>query len=1630
MNPQEGRTNLSPAMSWKLFLLFCLCVTPGMSATLVLTPMNYIASIQAADNGTDPTVDVILTNGTYTGVRFIPIPTSERTLREFQNVNLTRQSVWSFTSMYGSSSAIISSDINIGSQGPDISFSNIYFQNASIISNGAQSIQIFGCNFNAASKPALSIGAPSSVNISHSTFTNNVDSAGGSAISMNQGSLIISSSQFINNTCSQCGGAIFIVDVTLNISNSNFSFNSAASGGAICYGPASLSSSSLVTDSVFHNNTATTSGGGIQLPNLATFNLTSLRNHFTYNHAGVNGAGIYVQTSHLTSTDDVYGWNQVISTDGEAGGCAIHGPNGRMLVYGGLFHDNHGGRFGGAIRSTRLEVNSSIFINNSVGLQGGAILGDGGIEKVDYHLNIYNCSFYNNTAPNAGSAVHSYCAIHYVDNTTFEGNEGFSPHFVQGDTTRITNTRYINNVSPDYIVDVVSPISSFEMNDCLFRGNRGEIAILHSNLLSGTPLVSRSVFENNTMSSNGTLYVDDGRIVVSNSSFLYNVGNNSGAIYSIKSYVTVLNCTFYRNSAESGGAISFDSYMMAINSSHFEENQATVGSGGAINDVTSIENSPGFLSIYNSTFSRNQAVQTNCSTWCRSLADFDLQDLDVISDHCPSSIPTDTSCRCQDTPQLFCSQCIQNTYPKNDTGALADYVSSITSRYNESLYSCFSQDLSTISSTLQGKNYAEECKTFLSGTIVTIQLDLFTACLSRDITAGALGTILNRPSLIILYPSSQLDQLIDAVGSLLQAQLNASETRTYFSYVELISVAVLRNETDFNILSSPHSAFNVNYSFPFVSPNVSQIYFPQGSGATVPYLSIIDHLSVESTSDNDTITMMVYDLPYDPFQPAHEKYVNQSDIVGASIYLNHQKMSITNTSSNITIDITGHLQSDSECIHWSEDEELWSPDGCTRMGMRCLCNHLTNFTLGVSIDTTPSPSSSTPLVGLSALSVLSLPLLGGADSFRHKERMIRDFVMEEKGSHAIPSQHVNRLQLVLYDGEDCTIYAGGYQGSSVVMKYHKSKEALDRERYVLKTVRHPNIVQYFGYTLMEEKTYLILDHADVGSLEIYFEMGGVLSQIQIVQICMDISGALYYLEQERIVLNNLSIVNVLVNASEGGNLTVKVTNLSQAAMEDEHIRFSITETKEKGMERKRLHKPDVHSFGIFMWEVQHHRRLRVAENVTTPNWEADVYTTLATECFNMVLDDRPDFYGLNAALEEKYYALGGKRRKPEDTHRSIDLELIMAQQRQKRKDLPPAELNKLTICGVDVAHTDSWNITLCGHNSTPLPCYASLGCPRAVGSPRGFNEHLRKEAGDSSGRIFGSVTMHAFRLKDQLVYVRDRNNSQIDGQLLDATRIVEGFLVYQIEPNENQESQLGRVIFSLRELPEKIQFKTMGGAQVCRVSDIEVIINDRYHPIPRNHPPALATAPPAPTKKEREVEEVEEEEDITQESTSFVEGCLTETTGHTHNEENASIASSVASLVPDEGDLREETKTETSEENASSETESVSSWSTGKSSPNLNTVYKNGKEEKEKKKKKFGINFLRNSFDTLKIASPKKGKKVKAAKTKGELMVVGNYEGSQEPHSPRERDSTMSAFPSLTTRQKESLRRTKLNFAQ
>eukprot|EP01117_Protostelium_nocturnum_P020447 TRINITY_DN919_c0_g1_i1.p1 TRINITY_DN919_c0_g1~~TRINITY_DN919_c0_g1_i1.p1 ORF type:complete len:275 (-),score=114.12 TRINITY_DN919_c0_g1_i1:53-877(-) len=84
-------------------------------------------------------------------------------------------------------------------------------------------------------------------------------------------------------------------------------------------------------------------------------------------------------------------------------------------------------------------------------------------------------------------------------------------------------------------------------------------------------------------------------------------------------------------------------------------------------------------------------------------------------------------------------------------------------------------------------------------------------------------------------------------------------------------------------------------------------------------------------------------------------------------------------------------------------------------------------------------------------------------------------------------------------------------------------------------------------------------------------------------------------------------------------------------------------------------------------------------------------------------------------------------------------------------------------------------------------------------------------------------------------------------QLLDPSKIIEGVLLYTDSPGKTPSDasiSTGRVIFSLRELPKGVNFRTERGNKVVRTSSWEVTLGDEYFGIPRNHPPALSTAPP------------------------------------------------------------------------------------------------------------------------------------------------------------------------------------------
>ncbi|PRP84081.1 hypothetical protein PROFUN_04072 [Planoprotostelium fungivorum] len=98
-----------------------------------------------------------------------------------------------------------------------------------------------------------------------------------------------------------------------------------------------------------------------------------------------------------------------------------------------------------------------------------------------------------------------------------------------------------------------------------------------------------------------------------------------------------------------------------------------------------------------------------------------------------------------------------------------------------------------------------------------------------------------------------------------------------------------------------------------------------------------------------------------------------------------------------------------------------------------------------------------------------------------------------------------------------------------------------------------------------------------------------------------------------------------------------------------------------------------------------------------------------------------------------------------------------------------------------------------------------------------------------------------------MVNTEEQNRQKDKKILLDGARITEGQLIYR---EKNQYAVLdssiadGKVIFSLRELPIDVAFRTESGTKLFRVSDWEIRIGDEYLPIPQNHPPALSTSVP------------------------------------------------------------------------------------------------------------------------------------------------------------------------------------------
>ena len=165
--------------------------------------------------------------------------------------------------------------------------------------------------------------------IQGNTFSENIATVNGGAISIVKGDPIIQSNTFSNNTSYNLGGAIFGSDTCyVDISNNSFAANSATNGGAIYFTSAD---SVDISHNILRNNYASGSGGALYSAETDIY----LDNNLLYENKAYDGGAIYINDSLPVLTS-----NTIINNEADQYGGMIYILNANPKIINTISWDN------------------------------------------------------------------------------------------------------------------------------------------------------------------------------------------------------------------------------------------------------------------------------------------------------------------------------------------------------------------------------------------------------------------------------------------------------------------------------------------------------------------------------------------------------------------------------------------------------------------------------------------------------------------------------------------------------------------------------------------------------------------------------------------------------------------------------------------------------------------------------------------------------------------------------------------------------------------------------------------------------------------------------------------------------------------------------------------------------------------------------------------------------------------------------------------------------------------------------------------------------------------------------------------------------------------------------------------
>ncbi|MHC4500474.1 MAG: right-handed parallel beta-helix repeat-containing protein, partial [Planctomycetota bacterium] len=357
-------------------------------------------------------------------------------------------------------------------------------------------------NCSAAEGGAIYIAAGSSMDLINITISNCTASGDGGAVYVGDGSDILFAACKIT-TCSALlgsGGALYGGDETiLAFEQCEFTGNSAnTSGGALCYSAGSLTSlyACALKNNAAHSGGAVYSGGG-------SFSMIE-HCEFSGNSATYSGGAIYYDTASLSQLADTMFTNNAAAEDG---GGILCGQEVSVSVADCNFVENSAS-CGGALYfdpNCSGDVNDSVLVNNTAGMEGGAVymVGAGEITIADSNLS-------DNTAHHGGALYCVYSPAATITNCIVQRNEA---------SGTIKTYEYFEP-DPDDPNQPLDPENPLDQTDPNFDPNDPNLVRLEHEAptaiaqgggiysWAGPKLVARCDFSNNNAkSSGGAIYL-------------------------------------------------------------------------------------------------------------------------------------------------------------------------------------------------------------------------------------------------------------------------------------------------------------------------------------------------------------------------------------------------------------------------------------------------------------------------------------------------------------------------------------------------------------------------------------------------------------------------------------------------------------------------------------------------------------------------------------------------------------------------------------------------------------------------------------------------------------------------------------------------------------------------------------------------------------------------------------------------------------------------------------------------------------------------------------------------------------------------------------------------------------------